>query len=54
MNEKLEKDYQTAMNIDQTVENIYADIFEKMFKSVGAFNTTALDKIPTMDDVPTL
>lgn len=42
---KLEKDYQTATNIDSTVENIYSDIFEKMMQSVTLANTTMVNNV---------
>ena len=44
VDEKLEADYQKAANVDQTVTNIYSDIFEKFMKSVTLANTTALNR----------
>ena len=44
VDEKLEADYQKATNVDQTVTNIYSDIFEKFMKSVTLANTTALNR----------
>ena len=44
VDEKLEGDYQKAANVDQTVANIYSDIFEKMMKSVTLSNTTMTNK----------
>ena len=44
VDEKLEADYQNATNVDQTVSNIYSDIFEKMIQSVTLANTTMVNK----------
>ena len=48
VDEKLEGDYQKAANVDQAVENIYSDIFEKMMKSVTLANTTMTNKVTSV------
>ena len=48
VDEKLEGDYQKAANVDQTVANIYSDIFEKMMDSVTLANTTMVNKVTSV------
>jgi hypothetical protein len=45
---KLEEDYQKAMNVDKTVENIYSGVFDKMMKSVTLANTTMTNKVTSI------
>jgi hypothetical protein len=45
VDEKLEADYQKAMNVDKTVENIYSDIFGKMIQSDTLVNTAMTNKV---------
>lgn len=48
VDEKLEGDYQKVANVDQTVENIYSDVFEKMMQSVTLANTTMVNKVTSV------
>lgn len=48
VDEKLEGDYQKVTNVDQIVENIYSDIFEKMMQSVTLANTTMVNKVTSV------
>jgi len=48
VDEKLEGDYQKVMNVDQAVENVYSDIFEKMMQSVTLANTTMVNKVTSV------
>jgi len=48
VDERLEAGYQNATNVNQTVENIYSDIFEKMIQSVTLANTTMVNKVTSV------
>ena len=49
VDEKLEADYQKAANVDQTVTNIYSDIFEKFINEKTLSNSSSLVPISKLN-----